>query len=349
MVTRFKKLSIVFGSTLLLSSFFSASLFDARVLAAEEGSICEDDLTTTRGLRWGGKNLPLKKVVDIRECLVGTQLGRVTADRHGSNTNKVQLNEIFAGPQPYPGERNFISLWGSKIEGCFVEMIVQYAPPNGTVEATTIVPTTLQLGLGSQLIELPLQTSVQPKLFQQDYVYSGTNSFGNSQDFSSTWYMSRTSFVIDSQILELLRSAPTGEVRARLTFVDNETQLLKISPETVKSWNAAFGFNPTCQSPEAANQKAALGTKPLLGTLQSYSGSAQQKKALEWLQSQVPAPTLAEFGKRWRNDAGKNTTPIRLLDAFQYYQKTNVQTNALAWLETQLSAEVLNTYLQQWS
>ena len=215
----------------------------------KDKSICEDDLTTRTGLRWGGsRKLPFKRVVDIRECLVDTHLGKVTAGRHGKSS--FQISEIFGQKQPFPGERYFISLWGSKIEGCFVEMVVQDAPVNGQINLPGIVPKFLDLGVGGELIQLPAQVSEdKTKVFQSDYVYTQYVS-GANRDYTSTWFMTRNLFAIDSQVLEFLRNAPEGEVRARLTFADDSSQLLKISQETVKSWDEAFGFNPTCEAPE---------------------------------------------------------------------------------------------------
>ena len=235
--------------TLSLAVLLSAQLATPALAKKKDRSICEDDLTTSSGLRWGGsKKLPFKRVVDIRECLVGTPLGKVTAGRHGKS-KAIQVSEIFGGRQPYPGEQYFISLWGSKIEGCFVEMIVQDAPADGQVKVEKIVPKQLELGIGGQLIQLPAQLSDATKMLSADYTYTRYVS-GANREYSSTWYMTRNIFVIDGQILGLLRNAPDGEVKARLTFADNSTQLLKISQQTVKSWDAAFGFNPTCESPD---------------------------------------------------------------------------------------------------
>ena len=129
-------------------------------------------------------------------------------------------------------------------------MIIQDAPVNGEVDVKSIVATKLDLGIGGQPIQLPAEVSDSTtKSFRQDYTYVQFVS-GANQTYSSSWYMTRNIFWIDSQVLTFLRNAPTGEVKARLTFADNSTQLFTIQPETVKSWDAAFGFNPTCQAPE---------------------------------------------------------------------------------------------------
>lgn len=346
-------------ATLGLALILSSSLC-LPVLAKQESSICEDDLTTTTGLTWGGsKKLPFKRVVDIRDCLVNTPLGKITAGRHGTG-NKSQFDELFAGPKAYPGERFFISLWGSKIEGCFVEMVVQHAPASGQIEKESLIPTSLELGVGGQLIQLPTFPSESPKIFQADYSYRPVSETGgdavtlllggnlSSARLSSTWYMSRSPFQIDSQLLQLLRSAPNSEVRARLRFTNNDSSLITIDQKTVASWNEAFSFNPTCQNPEAQSQLVSFRESPLLSTLETYQKSPSQNAALDWLESQVSSDTLTEFAKRWRNDGGKNTSKIKIKDTFEFYNKSAVQKGALRWLQEQISADVLNQYLSQW-
>lgn len=245
MLSQFYKHWTTAGLILILSLQMSSPALAKK----KSTSICEDDLTTRTGLRWGGsRKLPFKRVVDIRECLVDTHLGKVTAGRHGK-AQSFQVSELFGGKKPYPGERYFISLWGSKIEGCFVEMIIQDAPETGEVEVANIVPKYLDLGLGGELIQLPAQLSDATKVFKGDYSYTKYVS-GANRNYSSHWYMTRNVFAIDGPTLKFLRNAPAGEVKARLTFADDSTQLLKISPETVRSWNEAFGFNPTCEAPE---------------------------------------------------------------------------------------------------
>ena len=245
-----------------LTSLLLINLGNPALAKKKSSSICEDDLSTQSGLKWGGsKRLPFKRVVDIRECLVDSQLGKITASRHGKG-NKADIGEIFGRRLPEPGERFFISLWGSKIEGCFVEMVVQHAPQGGRIEKEAIIPTSLELGVAGQLIELPPFPSLEPKIFQADYTYTKTTSGaaptslsqvfsgGSSRSvrLSSTWYMSRNSFLIDSQLSQILRNAPDSEVRARLKFANNDTQLITIDQRTVNSWSEAFGFNPTCEN-----------------------------------------------------------------------------------------------------
>lgn len=243
------------AKTTLFSGFVSVSLalvvgsfgVDA-ALADDDNAIYEDNLTTTQGLQWGGKKLPFKKTVDIRESLVNTPLGKVTADRHifGKDLD----GSIFGrSSRPAPGRSAFISLWGSKIEGCFVEMIIQHAPAEGKADPTAIVPKLLEVGIGSQLVELPPQSEAQPKIFSQDYSY--TSFFGKNKT-SGTWYMTRNIFLVDAGIAKILSQAPDKDTRARLTLSNGNKVLIPIHKKTVKSWKTAYSYNPACKSPDAA-------------------------------------------------------------------------------------------------
>ena len=343
-----KAITRLLFSSLTLGLVITTNMTNPAEASKKDNSICEDDLTTRSGLRWGGsKKLPFKKVVDIRDCLVNSPLGKVTADRHGNKQTKNLFNGLFGGRNPKPGERYFISLWGSKIEGCFIEMVVQDAPKNGQVEMQRLVPTKLELGVGGQLIELPADFKIKPKVFSGDYSYNDYSA-GYKRELSSTWFMTRNLFTVDSQILEFLRNAPKEEVTARLTFLDKTSELLKVRVETVKSWGEAFGFNPNCRSPEAQALLGHFQNAPLVATLDYFQESAKQTNALNWLQSQISPATLGEFAKRWRNDGGRNGSPISMADAFKYYQKSAAQKNAVSWLQGQLSQDILQTYLSQY-
>lgn len=241
------KKSALVGFT-AVSLTFAGSMTADVALAGKDDAIYEDNLTTTQGLQWGGKKLPFKKTVDIRESLVDTPLGKVTADRHLVG-NDLDGSIFGRSRKPAPGRSAFISLWGSKIEGCFVEMIIQHAPAQGRVDPTAIVPTLLELGIGGQLVELPPQSASQPKVFSQDY--TNTSFFGNKTT-SGTWYMTRNIFVVDSSIASLLSQAPLKETRARLTLSNGNKILIPIDKKTVSNWKTAYSYNPACKDPNAA-------------------------------------------------------------------------------------------------
>jgi hypothetical protein len=315
----------------------------------DDAAIYEDNLTTAGGLRWGGPKLPYRRTVDIKDSLVNTNLGKVAADRHGINAGTIV--DLIFGPYsaPYPGRSVYISLWGSKIEGCFAEMILQYAPTQGNFDAKNMAPKLLELGIGSQLLELPPQNQSEPKLFSQDYTYKVTRGQLETT-YSSTWYMTRNVFVVDSTIANILSNAPQAEVRARLTMLDGSKILVPINKETVSSWKTAYGFNPACQTPENLAKQQALAQKPLLSAFQNYSGSDKQIAALDWLQRQIKPSTLAEFANRWRGlPSTSRAQPLRFTDAAKFFKRVRKQEDALTWLQEKIPADVLKEFMQKWS
>ncbi|NJM95463.1 MAG: hypothetical protein HC792_04075 [Acaryochloridaceae cyanobacterium CSU_5_19] len=217
-----QKRYLALAQLLILSSCLGGFGLEDRVAIAQkrDTAIYEDDLNTADGLRWAGPKLPYRRTVDIKDGLVGVPLGKVAADRHGIGSS-VNLADIITGTfsHPVPGRAVYISLWGSKIEGCFVEIVVQLAPNNDTLEKADMVPSLLELGIGSQLLELPPQTTSEPKLLSQNYRYFAANLQDES---TGTWYMTRNVFVVDSAIAQILSNAPDSEVRARLTMANGK-------------------------------------------------------------------------------------------------------------------------------
>jgi hypothetical protein len=314
----------------------------------QEEAIFEDNLNTSGGLGWGGPDLPYRKTVDIKDSLVDTKLGKVAADRHGINAGGIV--ELMFGPfsNPYPGRMAFISLWGSKLEGCFVEMIVQYAPP-GEVDLKDLTPTTLEMGIGSQLVELPAQSNLEPKLLKQDYTYSRSDGTV-LRNYSNTWYMTRNVFTVDSGIANILSNAPNAEVRARLTMRSGQKMLIPIRKETVSSWKEAYSYNPACQSAESIAKQRQLSDQPLVGAFENYSGSATQIAALDWLERKLDPKTFAQFGNQWRGlPLATRGKPVRLVDAGKYYKKTRQQKAAVEWLQKKLPQDVLKEFVQKWN
>ncbi len=205
-----------------------------------DASLSEDDLNS---MSWGAPKLPYNQAANIKDSLVDAPVGKVVVDRHG-----IGPTVLFQGPfsQPYPGRAVFVSLWGSKIEGCFLETIVQLAPPNGEANLEALVPTLLELGVGGQIVQLSPQPSAKPKGGTQNYTYTVTDNNGKESTVSSTWYMTRTIFGIDSKVANILRDAPAKEVRARITFGNNQSTIIPIGVGTVSNWKEAYSFNPKC-------------------------------------------------------------------------------------------------------
>jgi hypothetical protein len=338
-----------FSLCFLILGTFTAQL-DMRVAKAEndDAAIYEDNLTTTDGLRWAGPKLPYRKVVDIKDSLVNVPLGKVAADRFGVGSS-INLADMIGGTfsHPVPGRAVYISLWGSKLEGCFVEMVVQSAPNSDTLDTDTISPKLLELGIGSQLIELPPQSSAQPKILNQNYKYYGADL---KREYTGTWYMTRNAFVVDSKIATILSNAAGNEVRARLTLLDGRKILIPISKETVNSWKQAYSFNPACQSAESIAKQRQLSDQPLVGAFENYSGSAPQNEALDWLERKLDSKTFAQFGNQWRGTPlSSRGKPVRLVDAGKFYKKTRQQKAAVEWLQKKLPEDVLKEFVQKWN
>jgi len=210
--------------------------------AAAGTSVYEDQLTTTSGLSWGAPKLPYNQAADIKDSLVETSiLGKIVPDRHGIKSEGIQMYGPFKSPQF--GKFVFVSLWGSKIEGCFVEMVIQYAPKNG-LDVKNIAPVLFEIGVGDQTIALKPKKGYH-KAFTQDYSYQVQQN-GGTYNVNSTWFMTRNIFKIDSHVASLLSDAPIKEVNTRLTLSDGETIILPIGQGTVKQWKEVYSFNPKC-------------------------------------------------------------------------------------------------------
>jgi hypothetical protein len=220
----------------------------------EEASISEDDISTRKGMPWGGGNFSYSQTLTIKDSLVSTPVGMVILDKHGIDDSKSGSGSLessllgalipFESPfsSPVPGKSVFITLWGSKIEGCFVEAIVQVAPDEEIV-AKSIAPTMLELGVNNQIIQLTPQKNAKPKVGSFAYKYTE-----NKQKRDAKWYMARQIFAIDSGTAKLLSNAPAQEIKARLDFGDDDSMIVPIGKGTVQGWKKAYSFNPACSA-----------------------------------------------------------------------------------------------------
>ncbi|WP_236721392.1 hypothetical protein [Trichormus sp. NMC-1] len=212
--------------------------------AIAQNSIDEDKLDTVKGISWGGRGLSFSKVLNIKDTLVNAPLGKVVIDRHGEPTGL--LDNPLAGPDP--GRFAIVSLWGSKIEGCFAQMIVQSAPVNGKANLKELVPQQIELGIGNQILKLTLNPNTRVRGFSINYTYTRYKNNVKTK-YSSTWYMTNTIFAVNADTANLLRNAPAKEVRVRLTFADGDTKVFPIGEGTVKKWQESYGFNSACAAP----------------------------------------------------------------------------------------------------
>jgi hypothetical protein len=341
-IVRFSLLILTLGLT------FEAIAIKPAIAEKKDEAVYEDNLNTTDGLKWGGPKLPYRKVVDIRDSLVSTPLGKVTADRHGTGAT-INLWDSISGTfsYPVPGRSVYISLWGSKLEGCFAEIVLQSASNTNSLEENALIPKLLEIGIGSQLLELPPQAGSQPKVLNQNYIYYGADLKTPS---NGIWYMTRNTFVVDASIANILRSAPATEARARLTLADGQKVLIPISKATVASWKDAYGFNPTCQNPTVAARQQQLANKPLLKAFSEYTGTPAQDAAFDWLEKQIQPATLLEFAKRWRGGvASGKSQSIRLVSAGKFYKHLPSQEEALEWLQGQLTPTASALFAKKWN
>ncbi|NEP02334.1 MAG: hypothetical protein F6K58_27530 [Symploca sp. SIO2E9] len=231
----------------LLTATLTATLASLSVGGASaqpaEVSINEDALNTASGVRWGGKGWPFSEVVDIKDSLVGASVGRVVLDRYGSD--KSEYSSIFRAPfaSPLPKRLVIISLWGSKIEGCFVELLVQYAPPT-EFNPESIVPVSLEMGVAGRIVSLTPQSNKTGRYYTQAYSYKD-----GEQQISANWHMGRQIFSVDAVVATALKKAPQEQIRARITFTNGESVLYLIGKETISRWQNVYSANPTCTAP----------------------------------------------------------------------------------------------------
>jgi len=263
--------------TLVALLAFMIPMAHAQEAVPEGKSVLEDGLNTNK-LPWGGRNeWVYNEAATIKDALVNTTLGKVIFDRHGIDNvsdpgdgegGQGGLSFMASNPfaSPSPGRILFISLWGSKINGCFAQFIVAYAPRSEISNILqAIVPKTLEMGINGRKVQLNAVRELKPKLYQAKYTYTVSQSNGarcgfldlkctsentTTVDRSGTWYAASTYLAIDANTVSLLSNAtPEQEVKARLTFNNDSTFLFPIGKGTVTSWRDAFSYNPSCTRP----------------------------------------------------------------------------------------------------
>lgn len=246
-------------STLLatiLSMTTSAVNFNPVMAQQTEATIDEDELITLDGIPWAAEGWPFSKIVEIRETLVNSVVGRTVIDLHGVDTDCVV--EALCSPFSLaPGNLIIVSMWSSKLEGCAVELVVQHTLPTGE-EGNKIVPVRLDIGIEDNLISLIPQQNATPTVSQRSYTSGGNGGInilgtrvGGGGTQRGILYASRNVFVVDATVASLLSNAPEKEVRARVSFADagfpRKWRVFPIGVETVKRWRSVFGFNSTCR------------------------------------------------------------------------------------------------------
>ena len=219
-----------------------------------EESITEDELATAGGTSWAGSGLPFSELTNIEETLVREVVGRIVIDRYGAQGSRSrgrgffsQLSSFLANPfgYPYPGKKVIISMWGSKYEGCFAELIFQTAPSGQINDAAAITPVNMEMGVNGQIIRLSANANNAIARYR-DYTYTVYED-GENNERQGRWYMGRQVFPLDFNTALVLMNAPAEKVRARVTFANNTTEIYEIGEDTVRLWRSAFSFNPACR------------------------------------------------------------------------------------------------------
>ncbi|MGD1900967.1 MAG: GH25 family lysozyme [Geitlerinemataceae cyanobacterium] len=125
-------------------------------------------------------------------------------------------------------------------------------------------------------------------------------------------------------------TTPSDDLPIFTPILDEPVKDIAPAPET-----------PVVSVPEAA------GAISLIDVTKYYQNLSHQVQALDWLQEQVPAATLLEFARRWRN-VPSTSDPIRLVNVARYYQGLASQNQALIWLQAQLPSTTIATFAERW-
>ncbi len=223
-----------------------------QVLAGVE--LSEDKLNTEKSLNWGGEGLPFNDVVTVRDSLVNSIVGKLVIDRHGEDNsteestgvlsglfNALTVRAPFAGPRP--GRTTIVTLWGSKEEGCFVKAFVHNAPKKTSTTAANLVPTKMEVGVGTQVIKLSPVAKGTPRVADGSYTYTD-----DKVERTAPYSFTENTFAVNAKVADLLRNAPVGDAKVRLTFANGDTKVFSIGKKNVSQWRDSYGYNSTCQA-----------------------------------------------------------------------------------------------------
>jgi hypothetical protein len=219
--------------------------------ALAKTEVTEDQLNTEKSLRWGGEGLPFNEVVTVRDSLVNSVVGKLVIDRHGEDIgaadnsgllsglfNAVAIRNPFIGPSP--GRMTIVTMWGSKEEGCFVKAMIHDAPRSG---GTNFVPVRMEVGIGTQVIKLTPVSKSTPSTASGKYTYSD----GQIERTSSMFFSANT-FAVNAKVADLLRNAPAGNAKVRITSQSGDTKVFEIGAKNVAQWRDSYGYNANCQA-----------------------------------------------------------------------------------------------------
>lgn len=262
-------LSVTARRSILLSTLVIAGIIlNLSPHASADTDLSEEKLNTESALRWGGEGLPFDKVVTIRDPLVNSIVGKVIIDRHGEDDNMnnqpsgmlsglfTSVSKTFQAPftGPRPGRLAIVTLWGSKEEGCFVKASIHNSPKGRSKNAQGLVPIKMEVGVGSQVIKFTSTSQSAPKFASSEYTYTdytnkkkidlNLNEGGVKK--SAMMYFTENTFAINGKVADLLRNAPKGNAKVRLTFANGDTKIFPIGEKNVARWKDAYSYNPNC-------------------------------------------------------------------------------------------------------
>lgn len=220
-----------------------------------EGFMNGDSLVTINGVPWAANDWPYSEVLATQINSVDTSLdGLVVLDRHGIDTQPfLGIKQPFAGPEP--GRFVAISNWGSKDDGCYVELIFQIATtPNSINDASLLIPTNIAMVINGEPIDLEAfgggdNTSVG-RYFSFPYTYTVLESQNDelvNVEYPGVWIMARHLFLINAEQARILRSAPPQETRIRVTLRNRSPINIPIGNRTVERWSSVYSYNPSCR------------------------------------------------------------------------------------------------------
>lgn len=229
-------------SLLFILSFVSLislqSLSQTATAQIVEETLDKDDLVIDESLPWAIKKWPHSKVVEVLD-LASSVYGRIVIDRYGIDESGSAINQPYSRIKP--GKVVLSSIWGSNLDGCYVETIVQ-AAPKADISPEATLPTLLEIGVGDRILALTPREG-NPEIISYKYNYlDGANSQRNS-----IWHMNHRVFDLDSQHANRLINAPIEDLKARMHFGETKSISFEIDADTVERWQDVFAFNSSCQ------------------------------------------------------------------------------------------------------
>ena len=217
--------------------FLQSFLLQAQAQIIEE-TVRRDDLKVNSSLPWGIKNWSYGEVIEITD-LGDSVYGRVVIDRYGKDESGSVVDRPFSSTKP--GKFVFVSMWGSNLDGCQLETIVQIAPKRA-IDPRLTLPTMVEFIVNGERFQLPHKAS-NPKIISYKYNYlNGSN--GQEQ---ALWHMNHRIFPIDSSQAAKLSAAPIENIDARMHFGDSKSIPFNIGKDTVERWQDIYSFNSDCR------------------------------------------------------------------------------------------------------